>query len=299
LKSGSLDSRTRAFTWIAAAYAAAGVAALAVAQFAPGASPLETAARADAAATLVVFAFSFAFRNSSFYDAYWSVAPIPIALYFFASASASPNPARAGLVGLLVTIWAARLTWNWARSWEGLHHEDWRYRQLAQQTGRAYWLVSFVALHAMPTAMVFLGCLPLYVALAAPGQPLGLLDLLGALVTAGAIALEARADQELIRFVRARKSSSELLATGVWSLSRHPNYLGEIGFWWGLALFGLAADPSALWAGSGALAITLLFRAASLPLMEGRMHERKPDFAAYCARTPMLIPRLTGRSRMH
>jgi steroid 5-alpha reductase family enzyme len=286
---------SRAFAWIAVAYAAAGIAALAVGALAPGASALETAARADAAATLAVFGFSFAFRNSSFYDAYWSVAPVPLALYFWANAGAVANPGRAALVGALLLAWAIRLTWNWARSWEGLHHEDWRYRQLAQQTGRAYWLVSFVALHALPTLMVFLGCLPLSVALSAPGRPLGPLDALAALVTGGAIALEARADQELIRFLRARSDSTQLLATGVWSLSRHPNYLGEIGFWWGLFLFGLAADSTAIGSGCGALAITLLFRAASLPLMEGRMRERKPDFAAYCERTPMLIPRLLRR----
>lgn len=286
------DSRAASFAWIAAAYAAAGLVALATGSAVRGLDSLEVAAWADVAATIAVFGFSVAFRNSSFYDAYWSVAPIPLALYWWAQAGAVASPGRALLVAALVGAWALRLTWNWARSWQGLQHEDWRYRRIAQETGRAYWIASFLTIHAMPTLLVFLGCLPLHAALSAPGRPLGALDALASLVTALAIALEARADQELRRFVRARHDRSELLSTGVWALSRHPNYLGEIGFWWGLFLFGIAADPGALWTGSGALAITLLFRFASLPLMETRLREGKPGFEAYCRRTPILIPRL-------
>jgi len=290
-------SRALAFAWIGAAYALALLVGIGVARGLAGEAPLAVAASADAAATLAVFAFSFAFRNSSFYDAYWSVAPLPIAFYWWWQAGAVANPARSALLFALVGLWALRLTFHWARSWEGLQHEDWRYRKIAAQTGRAYWPVSLVALHAMPTLLVFLGCLPLHAALSAPGRALGALDALAALVTAGAIALEARADQELARFARTRRDRGELLATGLWSLSRHPNYLGEIGFWWGLYLFGLAADPGALATGVGALAITLLFRVASLPLMETRLREGKPHFEEYARRTPLLIPRPFRRAR--
>ena len=35
----------------------------------------------------------------------------------------------------LVSLWSWRLTLNWARSWTGFHHEDWRYVDIAKQTG--------------------------------------------------------------------------------------------------------------------------------------------------------------------
>jgi steroid 5-alpha reductase family enzyme len=142
----------------------------------------------------------------------------------------------------------------------------------------------------MPTLLVLLGCFPLYVALATGTRPLGLLDLLAALVTGGAIALEASADEQLRRFVATRRDASELLTTGLWAASRHPNYCGELLFWWGLFLFGVAAAPGSLWTCVGALSISALFFGVSLPMIEKRMLARKPGYAAHAARTPLLIP---------
>ena len=65
-------------------------------------------------------------------------------------------------------------------------------------------------------------------------------------------------------------------------------------FWWGLYLFGLAAAPGWWWTGVGALSIVLLFRFASLPMIETRMNERRPDWPAHAARTPLVLPRFRG-----
>ncbi|MFN8644469.1 MAG: DUF1295 domain-containing protein [Candidatus Binatia bacterium] len=277
-------------TWILIAYAVALVVALIAGAMVEARHPLAIALAADLAATLAVFAFSRAFDNSSFYDAYWSVAPPLLAAYFWTVAVPGTSATRQAVVFGLVCWWAVRLTYNWARGWTGLHHEDWRYVDLRASTGRAYWLVSLVGLHLMPTLQVFLGCLSLYPALAVGTRPFGALDVVATLVTAGAIALEARADKELLRFRRAQPPPEAILASGVWSWSRHPNYFGEMSFWWGLWLFGLAAAPAWWWTVVGPLAITLMFRFASLPLIETRMAQRRPGFAAHQRRVSMVIP---------
>ena len=79
-------ARKDAFRWIYVAYMVALVVALMVGGSMSGSHPLLIALAADVAATLVIFCFSFAFGNSSFYDAYWSVAPLPIAIYWAATA---------------------------------------------------------------------------------------------------------------------------------------------------------------------------------------------------------------------
>lgn len=280
----------RDVTWILIAYAAALLVALVAAATVGWEHPLAIAFAADLAATLAVFAFSRAFDNSSFYDAYWSVAPPLLAAYFWTVAAPEASGARQVVVFALVCWWAVRLTYNWARGWTGLRHEDWRYVDLRASTGRAYWLVSLVGLHVMPTIQVFLGCLSLYPALAVGTRPFGLLDGVALLVTGGAIALEARADKELLRFRRSRPPRDAILDRGVWSWSRHPNYFGEMSFWWGLWLFGLAAAPGWWWTVIGPVAITLMFRFASLPLIETRMLQRRPAFAEHQRRVSMVVP---------
>ena len=105
------------------AYALALGVALTVGSQVELAHPIGVALAADVAATVVIFAFSLAFRNSSFYDPYWSVAPLPIALYWALRPEAvGVNPFRLVMVIGLITLWGARLTWNWNRGWHGLGH---------------------------------------------------------------------------------------------------------------------------------------------------------------------------------
>jgi steroid 5-alpha reductase family enzyme len=283
----------RAGVAVVTAYALALVVALLAGWAVRGAHPIAVAGCADAAATVVVFAFSVAFRNSSFYDPYWSVAPLPIALYWLSVGGSEAPGLRHLVVVALVALWGARLTYNWLRGWQGLEHEDWRYLRIRERTGPLYWPASFLGIHFFPTGMVFLGCLPLWPALAVGTRPLGVLDVAALAVTGGAVFLEARADKELHRFrQRPDREPDEILASGVWSQSRHPNYLGEMGFWWGLWLFGLAAAPGFWWTAVGPLAMTAMFRFASIPMIETRMRERRPGWAEHAARVPTVIPRL-------
>jgi steroid 5-alpha reductase family enzyme len=282
---------SRAVQSILVAYAVAGAMAVAVAVAVAFEHPIAVAFAADVAATCTIFAFSFAHRNSSFYDAYWSVAPPAIGAYWLLRSDATAADAtRQAVVLGLVTLWAVRLTYNWVRGWEGLQHEDWRYVDLQKNTGKAYWLVSFAGIHMTPTFWVFLGCLPLYPALALGARPFGVLDWIAALLTAGAIWIEARADRELVDFRRSNPSRLEVLTTGLRRFSRHPNYFGEMGFWWGLFLFGVSAAPSWWWTVVGAASITAMFRTVSLPLIENRMLERRPDYGVYAERTALVIP---------
>ena len=282
-------SLTVSFAWIVAAYAVALlVAATVAAALPPGVALWQRVALADVAATVAVFAFSVGLDNSSVYDAYWSVAPMVIAPAL-ASLSREAPFARRALVVALVSAWAVRLTYNWARGWRGLDHEDWRYVDLRAKTGRLYWAVSFLGLHFFPTALVYLGCLALVPALVTGTRPLGPLDGAALVVTAGAIVVEAAADAQLRAF-RERAKPGEIMASGLWAYSRHPNYFGEIAFWWGLFLFALAADGGAWRAGAGAASITLLFVGVSVPMLDQRSLARRPEYAEHMARVSAIVP---------
>lgn len=274
-----------------ASYLVAGGVALAVGYGFGGRSPILIAGCADIVATFVIFGFSTLYRNSSLYDPYWSVAPVPIALYWVLSPVAmGVNGFRQVLAVTLVTIWAVRLTYNWLRRWEGLKHEDWRYSDLRKQTGRWYWLVDLTGIHLFPTVQVFLGCLALYPALSVGTGPLGVLDAVAVLITCGAIAIEATADKQLHTFLCGDKKPGEILNKGLWAFSRHPNYFGEILFWWGLYLLGLAADPSYWWTVIGPLSITLMFLFISIPMIDKRSLERRPHYGDHMKNVSACIP---------
>jgi steroid 5-alpha reductase family enzyme len=269
-------------------YLVALLVALIVGRACTGMHPIAVAALADTAATLVVFAGSVALDNSSVYDPYWSVAPLPIA--FFWSAGAGAFGLRQLLILALLTLWGARLTTNWALRWRGPTDEDFRYVEIRAKTGKAYWPASLASIHLLPTAWVFLGLVPIFSALTRPG--FGLLDVAAALVTGLAVAVETMADRQLRHYLRSPHDQHGILDAGLWSRCRHPNYLGEILFWWGIFLFGLAAQPGWLWSVIGPLSITLLFVFVSVPWMDRRMLSRHPTWGQHMKKTRALVPRL-------
>lgn len=284
-------SRGASFGIVFVAYTLAlAVAALVVAVVPDTWHPLWRVLVADLAATLVIFGFSRALDNTSMYDAYWSVAPPVIVLYLHAQAGPDVPAIRAWLVIALVWLWAIRLTANWARGWPGLHHEDWRYVDM-RDNGKPYWLQSFFGLHVFPTIQVFLGCLAIYPAVADGTRAFGVLDVIATVVTLGAIVIELVSDEQMRAFART-KQPGEVCTRGLWAWSRHPNYVGELAFWWGLFLFGIAAGGLGWWwTIVGPLAMAAMFAFASIPMMEKRSIERRPGYEDATAGIPVFLPR--------
>ncbi len=249
--------------------------------------PLWAALVADIVATLVVFGFSVALKNSSMYDPYWSVAPPALFAYWLTVGQASP---RALVAGALVLLWGARLTWNFLRGFSSLSHQDWRYIDLHEKHGALYWPVSFIGIHMMPTLLTFAGSVPLFVVLTHPERPLGVLDAVAAIVTLLGIGYEATSDEQLRAYVKSGPPKEEWLRTGLWRHSRHPNYFGEVTYWWGLSLFAFAAAPAAWWYVLGAASVLSLFFFVSIPIIDERMKRRRPGYEAYAKRVSRLVP---------
>lgn len=126
-----------------------------------------------ASATIIVWLSSMLFNNSSMYDAFWSVAPQTVAIYWAIAASAdnrNVDSTRTALILVAVNFWAIRLTTNWMRAFPGLHHEDWRYLNikrgmLGDSTSVAhkayYWVCgSLLGIHTFPSLEIFIGSTP-------------------------------------------------------------------------------------------------------------------------------------------
>lgn len=286
-------SRLDSFGIVVAAYLVALAVALQVWTLTAAWGPLWSVVAADVAATLVIWACSMKFDNGSLYDAYWSVVPPLIALAWIGMADADVPVLRQVVVATLVFAWGLRLTYNWARGWPGLHHEDWRYLDLYASAPK--WLVSLFGIHLFPTVMVLLGCLGLLPALAWGGNAWNWLDAVALLVTGGAILIETVADEQMRAFARQRQPG-EIMQSGLWAWSRHPNYFGEWSFWFGLFLFGLAADPRHAWTAIGPLAMLAMFVFASIPMLDARSCARRPGYDVHMQRSSALFPRRPRRA---
>ncbi|OBJ49288.1 hypothetical protein A9W95_02500 [Mycobacterium sp. 1423905.2] len=246
---------------------------------------------ADVVATLTVFVFSRVYRNSSCYDAYWSVIPPLLTFYWWSQAGSGVDPVRCWLVAGLVLLWAVRLTGNWVYGFPGLHHEDWRYPMFRQRAGRWEAVADLVAIHLIPTVQVFVAMLPVYVCVTRAGRDIRWLTVTAFVLGVAAVTLEFFADLQLHRFVRTRRPG-EVMDRGLWSWSRHPNYFGEFSFWFALALFGVAAAPSdGWWLFIGALSMLGMFLGASIPMMEARSLQRRPRYREVIDRVPRFVPR--------
>ena len=245
------------------------------------------AAALTAAATALLFIVSVIFSDVSVYDPYWSVAP-PVIVIASMIKYRLWNVNSAILLGMIL-LWSVRLTANWQTTYKGLGHEDWRYAQFRKKCSPLlFQTVSFFGFHFIPTAVVYFGLVSGLLAMRETG--FAPLSVIGILVMLGAVLLELFADRAIHGFLRSDRGERRTCDVSVWRYSRHPNYLGEMSFWFGMYLYFLALRPDVWYQGLGFLTIIALFLTVSIPMMEKHNSERRPDYAEYRARTPVLIP---------
>lgn len=238
----------------------------------------------DLAATIVTFVFSVVHRNSSVYDAYWSLTPMVMAAALFIRFQAWS--VWQILFFAVFELWGLRLTVNWITVTSGFSYEDWRYRKYRDENSPAMWfLINLSGIHLVPTLVVFAGMLPLFEIVR---RPMDWRSLFGVAVMCFGIMLEFFADRQMHAFLR-ETTDRAVCRRGLWNLSRHPNYLGEISVWTGVFLAMLPTAPDRWYTVIGAVGVAVLFNAVSIPLMEKRQLSRRADYAAYRLQTSRLL----------
>ncbi len=246
---------------------------------------------ADVAATVFIYLVSLPLGNASVYDPYWSAAPVvmlPLCIVDF-------GVWNAGTAALTICVlyWGIRLTANWAYTFRGYDHQDWRYTMLRKKTGAFYPLVSLLGIMLFPTLVVYLCLLPAlnYIQI---GE-VNFFTLLGFALCLSVATLQLIADIQLHRFQKRAASREKIIRSGVWRYARHPNYLGEILMWWGVYAVLLSARPDLWPLGLGALCNTLMFLFISIPMAEKRLAGYKVGFERYVKETNKLLPIMLNR----
>lgn len=238
----------------------------------------------DVVATVVTFVFSVIFRNSSVYDAYWSLTPMIMSVWLFAIYEAFSAWHITFLV--VFNIWSLRLTINWITVFTDFSYEDWRYRKFRDENPPFLWfIINFFGIHMVPTLVVFAGMLPLFEIVQ---RELNALAVPGMIIILWGVSLEFFADRNMHKFLRETKEQT-VCRVGLWNYSRHPNYLGEISVWLGVFVAMIPFAVERWYYGIGVIAVTVLFNVVSIPLMEKRQLARRPDYAEYRKTTSRLL----------
>lgn len=247
---------------------------------------LPASAAAVLGAMFLLWLLSLRLRDASIVDPFWGTGFVLAA--WTAAAASEGGGARRALALALVSIWGLRLSLHLLRRNLG-HGEDRRYAAMRAAHGDRFWLVSLGTVFLLQGALVLVISLPLQVAVARAGPPLGLLDAAGAALFALGFAFEAVADLQLARFKADPASRGRVMDRGLWSLTRHPNYFGDALLWWGLGLLGVAAG--AAWTlVSPAVMTFLLLRVSGVAMLERDISDRRPGYREYVRRTSAFFP---------
>jgi steroid 5-alpha reductase family enzyme len=234
---------------------------------------------------VVAWAWSVARRNVAIVDSLWSLMILAVLVSYVAFSGTLTE--RGVLLLTLVAIWALRLSAHITIRSHG-EPEDRRYQAIRANNQPHFWLKSLYIVFGLQALLAWIIALPAVAAAASPA-PLGWLDLAAVVVWLAGMYFEVVGDWQLMRFQRQRSSRDEVLNTGLWRYTRHPNYFGEALLWWGVFLAALVAG--AWWAIVSPILMTfLLLRVSGVALLEKDIAVRRPAYREYVERTSAFLP---------
>ena len=225
-------------------------------------------------------------RDASIIDVFWG--PLFVAIAWVLFATSLPNVGAAQLIVLfLVTAWGLRLAFHLGARNFGTG-EDGRYRMWRAHGGPHWWLKSYYRIYLLQGSIALVVATPVIAAFRLTDAPFAI-NWLGIPVWLAGFVIEAAADVQLTRFRARGESRERVMREGLWAYCRHPNYFGDALQWWGIGIFTFGGVT--WWSLVGPLAMTLVFLNISNSVIERGLLKRRPDYAAYVARTNAFFPR--------
>lgn len=241
----------------------------------------------------LLWLISLALKDSSIVDIFWGTGFV---ITFWIATFLVPGnlSARIILLGIIVTVWGLRLS-LYIFSRNAGKGEDFRYAAWREEAGPSWWWRSFFKVFFLQGFLMWIIAIPLIAAQTGDTtSPLKCLDYTGAALWLVGFIFEAGGDWQLARFKANPGNKDKLLTTGLWSLTRHPNYFGDAAQWWGFYL--IAASAGAFWTILSPIIMTfLLMKVSGVVMLEKALKDSKPGYEEYIARTSAFFPWIPRR----
>lgn len=232
---------------------------------------------------IVVWLISLFAKDASIVDIVWGLGFVLVA--WIAVRQREGTDIRTLLAAILTTVWGLRLAAYLA--WRNLGKgEDFRYQAMRRKYGSRFALISLFVVFGLQGVLMWIVSLPVQ---AASGGPLVWLDWVGVAAWFTGLCFETIGDLQLAAFKRDPKNKGQVLDSGLWRFTRHPNYFGDFCVWWGLYLIAVASG--AWWTIVGPAVMTaLLVRYSGAGLLEKSIGKRRPGYDEYVRRTNAFFP---------
>lgn len=228
-------------------------------------------------------------RNHSLMDIAYPLMVLGVAAFAFSRSASGFSPHSLVLFGL-VAVWALRLVSHAVRTNFTVEQEP--YASLRKRYGPRWFTWSFFAVYALQGMILWAWCAAIVFAMSAPDGRLGPLDMLGVCVWAVGFLFQSVGDWQLKRFKADPANRGRLMQSGLWSLTRHPNYFGEAMMWTGYFLFALQHPWGWLTLFSPIYVYWFMGYGSAAPGNERHMRKTRPDYDDYARRVPRMFPRL-------
>ena len=242
---------------------------------------------------LVLWRVAVRIGDVSFIDAVWGGGMALVAAVSWLQLG-DPG-ARAGLIAAMALVWGLRLALHLLTRWRA-QGEDPRYARMlgkAKEQGR-FAGAALRLVFAPQALLLFVTCLPAQLGVLASlaPAPIGPLAWAGFALWLTGMVFEAVGDAQLKAFRADPATKGQVLDTGLWRYTRHPNYFGDACVWWGIWLAAAEAGPIiALASLPGPLFLTFtLTKWSGKPLLEKGLAKSRPGYSDYIARTSGFIP---------
>jgi steroid 5-alpha reductase family enzyme len=237
------------------------------------------------------YLLSLILQRSDIVDIGWGLGFIFVTISLFLRASIVTTQLE--ILTILVTLWGLRLATHIFIRNKG-KKEDFRYQNFKEQWGKGFWWKSYFKIFILQGVFMLTISIPLIYAFTYPTLDLTWLDYVGIGIWVFGSLFESIGDYQLSVFISKKKkgkTESRFLESGLWSLTRHPNYFGEVVLWWGIWLIAIdLTNLNSLYTIIGPLTISyLIIFVSGVPLLEEK-YEGNKEWEKYKKRVPKFFP---------
>lgn len=243
----------------------------------------------------ICFVISLIKKRNDIADVAWGLGFILICTYLFLTQQLT---LVSGIVYFAVLVWGIRLALHISNRNRG-KKEDFRYLQWRNEWGKMFVLRSYLQVYLLQGAIMVIMSSPIIIAAATPSVhddffnlPVtwaSILTILGIVLWLIGFLFESIGDYQLSVFIRNKKRPNDIMQTGLWRYTRHPNYFGEVCVWWGIFLITVSL-PNSIWGIVSPITITyLLLYVSGIPMLEAK-YQNNPQFQVYKNKTSAFLP---------